>query len=73
MKIAAFKAVGITDWKKYVVIDPRFKRPAEVPHLRARIDKVTQKLGWKSKVSFEELVKMMVEADLKRNEKKKHK
>ncbi|PIY71930.1 GDP-mannose 4,6-dehydratase [Candidatus Roizmanbacteria bacterium CG_4_10_14_0_8_um_filter_33_9] len=71
--IAAFKAVGITDWKKYVVIDPRFKRPAEVPHLRARIDKVTQKLGWKSKVSFEELVKMMVEADLKRNEKKKHK
>lgn len=68
---AAFKAVGITDWKKYVVIDPRFKRPAEVPHLRARIDKVTKKLGWKPKVAFEELVKMMVDADLKRNEKKK--
>lgn len=62
----AFKEVGITDWEKYVVIDARFKRPAEVPHLRARVDKTTEKLGWKPKVSFEELVKMMVEADLKR-------
>lgn len=68
---AAFKAVGINDWKKYIVIDPRFKRPAEVPHLRARIDKTIQKLGWKPKVSFDELVKMMVEADLKRNATKK--
>jgi len=66
---AAFKVVGITDWRKYIVIDPRFKRPAEVPHLRARIDKTTKKLGWKPKASFEELVKMMVEADLKRNKK----
>ncbi len=63
---AAFQAVGISDWKKYIVIDPRFKRPAEVPHLRARIDKASKKLGWTPKVSFEELVKMMVEADLKR-------
>jgi GDPmannose 4,6-dehydratase len=62
----AFKEVGITDWEKYVIIDARFKRPAEVPHLRARVDKTTEKLGWKPKVSFEELVKMMVEADLKR-------
>ncbi len=62
----AFKEVGITDWEKYVVIDARFKRPAEVPHLRARVDKTTKQLGWKPKVSFEDLVKMMVEADLKR-------
>ncbi len=62
----AFKEVGISDWKKYIIIDPRFKRPAEVPHLRARTDKTTQKLGWKPKMSFEELVKTMVEADLKR-------
>jgi len=62
----AFKQVGITDWKKYVTIDARHKRPAEVPHLRARATKAEKKLGWKPKVSFEELVKMMVDADLKR-------
>lgn len=64
----AFKQVGITDWDKYVVIDPRFKRPAEVPHLRARATKAKEKLGWTPKVKFEELVKMMVDADLKRQE-----
>lgn len=64
----AFKQVGISDWNKYVVIDPRFKRPAEVPHLRAKAEKAKSKLGWKPKVAFEELVRMMVEADLKRNE-----
>lgn len=67
----AFKHAGIENWKDYVVIDPRFKRPAEVPHLRGRADKAHKKLGWKPKVSFEELVKMMVEADLKRYEAKK--
>ncbi len=65
----AFKEVGISDWKKYVVIDPRFKRPAEVPHLRARTEKARTKLGWKPKVTFEELIKMMIEADLKRLQK----
>jgi len=64
--VASFKQIGVTDWKQYVIVDPRFKRPAEVPHLRARIDKATKKLGWKSKVSFDELVHMMVEADIKR-------
>jgi len=63
---AAFKSVGINNWKKYVVIDPQFKRPAEVPNLKARADKVRKNLGWKPKVSFEELVEMMVKADLKR-------
>ena len=62
----AFKHVGINDWKKYVVIDPRFKRPAEVPHLQAKSDKMMKKLGWRPKVAFDELVKMMVDADLKR-------
>lgn len=61
----AFKVVGITDWQKYVKIDPRFKRPAEVPNLKGRSDKV-RKLGWAPKVSFPELVRMMVEADVKR-------
>jgi GDPmannose 4,6-dehydratase len=63
---AAFKSVGLNDWKKYVVIDPQFKRPAEVPNLKAKPDKAMKRLGWKPKVSFEELVKMMVDADLKR-------
>jgi len=62
----AFKYVGIANWKKYVVIDPRFKRPAEVPALKARVDKAREVLGWRPKVSFKGLVKMMVEADIKR-------
>lgn len=62
----AFQFVGIPDWKKYVVIDPRFKRPAEVPALKAKADKARKVLGWKPTVNFKELVKMMVEADLKR-------
>lgn len=62
----AFKYAEIDDWKKYVVIDPQFKRPAEVPNLKAKGDKSIKKLNWKPKVSFDELVKMMVEADLKR-------
>lgn len=62
----AFEYAGIKDWRKYVVIDPRFKRPAEVPALKANPKKAFEKLGWRPKVSFKELVKMMLEADLKR-------
>lgn len=62
----AFKYAGVPDWEKYIVIDPRFKRPAEVFELKAKPDKAFKQLGWKPKVSFEELVKMMVEADLER-------
>ncbi len=65
----AFKYAGISDWEKYVVIDARFKRPAEVPNLKARPTKAEKQLGWKAKTSFEDLVKMMVEADLKRYKK----
>ena len=66
----AFAHAGIEDWKKYVKIDPRFVRPAEVHHLQGKPDKVMSKLGWKPKVTFDELVKMMVDADIKRYEKK---
>jgi len=62
----AFKYAGIKDWKKYIVIDPQFKRPSEIFELKARGDKAAKILGWKPKTSFTELVKMMVEADLKR-------
>lgn len=65
----AFKYAGISDWEKYVVIDARFKRPAEVPNLKARSTKAKKQLGWKAKTSFNELVKMMVEVDLKRYKK----
>ncbi len=66
----AFKHVGITDWEKYVVVDPRFKRPAEVYNLKSRPEKARQILGWRPKVKFDELVKMMVDADLERQRKK---
>ncbi|MCS6956419.1 MAG: GDP-mannose 4,6-dehydratase [Patescibacteria group bacterium] len=66
----AFKSVGIFDWEKYVVIDPQFKRPAEVPNLKAKPDKAKKILGWSPKVSFEELVEMMVRADLRRYQNK---
>lgn len=65
----AFRFAGFADWKRHVAIDPQFKRPAEVPALRARADKARKVLGWKPKVSFKELVKMMIEADLKRYKK----
>lgn len=65
--VEAFKVAGIPDWEKYVVIDARFKRPAEVPDLKARATKINETLGWKPKVTFSELVKMMVDADIKRN------
>ena len=66
----AFKYAGILDWEKYVTIDARFKRPAEVPNLRARSTKAQKQLGWEAKTSFKDLVKMMVEADLKRYQSK---
>jgi GDPmannose 4,6-dehydratase len=62
----AFKHVGIKNWTKYVKIDPRFKRPAELFTLQGKSDKARKKLGWKPKMKFEELVKMMVNADMKR-------
>jgi len=67
----AFKVAGIKDWKKYVVIDPQFKRPAEVPNLKAKPDKAKKKLGWQPKVTFKQLVEMMVKADLERYSAKK--
>jgi len=59
----AFSHVGL-DWKKYVEIDPRLVRPAEVDYLCGDAGKAAKKLGWTPKVSFEELIGMMVDADL---------
>ncbi len=59
----AFKHVGL-NYKDYVIVDKKFFRPAEVDLLVANPAKALKKLGWKSTVSFEQLVKMMVDADL---------
>ncbi len=61
----AFSYAGL-DWKKYVKVDKSFYRPAEVNILKGDYSKARKKLGWKPTVKFEELVKMMVEADLER-------
>ena len=53
------------DWKKYVKIDPRYYRPTEVDLLIGDASKAKRKLGWEPKVSFKDLITMMVESDLK--------
>jgi GDPmannose 4,6-dehydratase len=62
---AAFGHVGL-DWKKYVKTDPKYVRPAEVDRLQADPSKARRELGWSPRVSFSELVAMMVDADLER-------
>jgi GDPmannose 4,6-dehydratase len=52
------------DWNKHVEIDPRYFRPAEVDELRGDMTKARQLLKWQPKVTFKELVRMMVDADL---------
>ncbi|HEX4902935.1 MAG TPA: GDP-mannose 4,6-dehydratase, partial [Acidimicrobiales bacterium] len=52
------------DWEQYVKVDERFYRPAEVDLLIGDCAKAQQKLGWKPKTSFPELVAMMVDADI---------
>ena len=61
----AFAEVGL-DWEKYVIVDPKFLRPAEVELLMGDPSKAKHVLGWEPKVRFEELVKMMVNADIER-------
>jgi len=61
----AFSAVDL-DYEKYVVVDPRFYRPAEVDHLIGDPAKAKRALGWAPNTSFAELVEMMVRADLAR-------
>jgi len=61
----AFGRVGL-DWRKHVVTDPAFSRPAEVDVLQADPSLAQQALGWEPKVAFRDLVAMMVDADLAR-------
>ncbi|MBN1937540.1 MAG: GDP-mannose 4,6-dehydratase [Anaerolineae bacterium] len=59
----AFARAGL-DWEKYVVVDPKFYRPAEVDLLISDPGKARQTLGWEPKVGFKQLIEMMVDADL---------
>lgn len=58
------------DWKKHVVIDPKFLRPAEVDFLLGDPTKAKANLGWQPEVSFEQLIHMMVDADIERTQRK---
>ena len=59
----AFSCVGL-DWQKYTCHDTRYDRPSEVDQLLGDATKARRELGWEPKVTFKELVKMMVDADL---------
>jgi len=61
----AFEAAGIADWERYIVHDARHLRPAEVDVLTGDASKAKRVLGWEPTVSFEELVQLMVDSDLK--------
>jgi GDPmannose 4,6-dehydratase len=58
----AFGALDL-DWQKYVEIDPRYFRPTEVDHLKGSAEKARRAFGWKPKVTFRQLIQMMVRAD----------
>jgi GDPmannose 4,6-dehydratase len=59
------------DWQDYVEIDPRYLRPAEVEVLQGDPSKAKRELGWKPTTSFDQLIEMMVEADMKLAEQEK--
>tara|TARA_Y100001963_G_scaffold5998_1_gene7752 strand:- start:6150 stop:7274 length:1125 start_codon:yes stop_codon:yes gene_type:complete len=63
----AFECIGIDDWSKYVVINPKFYRPAEVDYLLGNPADACTLLGWKREVDFEGLVERMVVSDIKNN------
>ena len=61
----AFSYVGL-DWEKYVKIDPRYLRPTEVKALIADPTKAKKVLGWQPKIRFKELVRIMIDADMRK-------
>jgi len=63
---AAFSAAGIDNWEDKILTNPAFVRPAELYYLKGDSTKAKEKLGWEPSVSFEELITMMVQADLER-------
>ena len=61
----AFKYSGLGNWQDYVEIDPRYFRPAEVEELVGDFSKAKEKLGWEPRIKFDDLVKVMVDADFR--------
>jgi GDPmannose 4,6-dehydratase len=59
----AFSYAGL-DWQKYIKVDPRYYRPAEVDHLIGDATKARKILGWKPRTTFKELIRLMVDADI---------
>jgi GDPmannose 4,6-dehydratase len=66
----AFNEIGIEDFEPYIVIDPKFYRPAEVEYLKGCSHKAREVLGWNPKISFNQLVKQMVRSDIDGKEKR---
>ncbi|MBV8637413.1 MAG: GDP-mannose 4,6-dehydratase, partial [Candidatus Eremiobacteraeota bacterium] len=60
------EAAGLGSYEPYVVTDPRFMRPAEVDLLVGDPSKAKRVLGWEPEVTFEQLIEMMVQADIDR-------
>ena len=67
----AFQHIGIDNYEDFFVIDEKFYRPSEVEYLKGIPTKAEQNLGWERKVSFDNLVKRMVDSDIHAEEKKK--
>lgn len=63
---AAFNCVGIKDWQDYIIIDPRYFRPAEVDVLRGDYEKAKRALGWEPRTAFKTWVGRMVENDIRK-------
>lgn len=61
--VEAFRLAGMSDWERYVEIDPRYYRPAEVDVLTGDATKAKMKLGWQAQTTFRELVGIMLKAD----------
>jgi GDPmannose 4,6-dehydratase len=61
----AFEHLGL-DWERHVEVDPNRFRPAEVDHLMADFSRARDQLGWEPTMEFDELVRMMVDADVRR-------
>ena len=62
---AAFGYAGLGDWKNFVAFDPKYYRPTEVDFLVGNSAKAKEKLGWSPKIKFQELVKIMIDADFR--------
>ena len=60
----AFRHIGVTDWRAFVDVDPRFQRPVDPPEQRGDSSKIRRELGWCPSISFEDMVNEMVDADL---------